>query len=138
MDGLTTNWWGHTLIYKTVYDEGLSSDAPSFIIYTLINITTMNYTEEINSAPVVLVEFYATWCPHCRKMMPIMEDIKTLLAGELKVLQYDIDKNEELANQQRVQSLPTFLLYADGKEVMRETGEMPGEVLLQKIQAAIQ
>lgn len=97
----------------------------------------MNYTEEIKSAPVVLVEFYATWCPHCRKMMPIVDDIKTLLADNLKVLQYDIDKNEELANEERVQSLPTFLLYADGEEVMRETGEMPAEVLLQKIQAAI-
>ncbi len=98
----------------------------------------MNYTEEINSAPVVLVEFYATWCPHCRNMMPIVDDIKALLADNLKILQFDIDKNEDLANQQDVQSLPTFLLYDDGKEVMRETGEMPGEVLLQKIQAAIQ
>ena len=97
----------------------------------------MNYTEEIKSAPVVLVEFYATWCPQCRKMMPIMEDIKALLADNLKVLQFDIDKNEELADEMRVKSLPTFILYDDGKEVMRETGEMPGEVLLQKIQAAI-
>lgn len=98
----------------------------------------MNYTEEIKSAPVVLVEFYATWCPHCKKMMPIVEDIKTLLADNLKVLQFDIDKNEELADQQKILSLPTFLLYDDGKEVMRETGEMPAEVLLQKIQAAIE
>ena len=98
----------------------------------------MDYTQEIKSAPVVLVEFYATWCPHCRKMMPIMEDIKTLLADNLKVLQFDIDQIEDLANEMRVQSLPTFILYSDGEEVMRETGEMPGEVLLQKIQAAIQ
>lgn len=98
----------------------------------------MNYTQEIKSAPVVLVEFYATWCPHCQKMMPIVADIKALLADNLKVLQYDVDKNEDLANEMKVQSLPTFLLYSDGKEVMRETGEMPAEVLLQKIQAAIQ
>lgn len=98
----------------------------------------MNYTEEINSAQYVLVEFYATWCPHCQKMMPIVADIKTLLADNLKVLQFDIDKNEDLANKENVQSLPTFLLYQNGKEVMRETGEMPAEVLLQKIQSAIQ
>lgn len=98
----------------------------------------MNYTEEINSAQFVLVEFYATWCPHCRKMMPIIDDIKTLLSENLKVLQFDIDKNEDLADRMNVQSLPTFLLYSDGEEVMRETGEMPAEVLLQKIQAAIQ
>lgn len=97
----------------------------------------MNYTEEIKSAPVVLVEFYATWCPHCQKMMPIVADIKALLADNLKVLQFDVDKNEELANHENVQSLPTFLLYDEGREVMRETGEMPAEVLLQKIQAAI-
>lgn len=98
----------------------------------------MNYTEEINSEQYVLVEFYATWCPHCRKMKPIVDDIKVLLADNLKVLQYDIDKNVELANRENIQSLPTFLLYADGEEVMRETGEMPAEVLLQKIQYAIQ
>ncbi len=97
----------------------------------------MSYTDEIKSAPVVLVEFYATWCPHCQRMMPVVDDIKTLLADNLKVLQFDIDKNESLANQQDVESLPTFFLYSDGKEVMRETGEMPGDVLLQKIQAAI-
>ncbi len=98
----------------------------------------MNYTEEINAAKYVLVEFFATCCPQCQTMMPIVADIKTLLADQLKVLQFDIDKNEELANKENIQSLPTFLLYADGKEVMRETGEMPAEVLLQKIQAAIQ
>lgn len=97
----------------------------------------MTYSELISRPGVLLVEFYATWCPHCQKMMPIVEDIKTLLADNLKVLQFDIDKNEELADQMKVNSLPTFLLYDNGKEVMRETGEMPGEVLLQKIQAAI-
>ena len=96
----------------------------------------MNYTEEIKSAPVVLVEFYATWCPHCQKTMPIVEDIKTRLADNLKVIQFDIDKNEELADQEKVQSIPTFILYVDGKQVMRESGEMTEEALLQKIKAA--
>ncbi len=98
----------------------------------------MDYSQEITSAPVVLVEFYATWCPHCRRMMPVMDDIKALLGDNLKVVQLDIDKNEDLADSEKVQSLPTFLLYDNGKEVMRETGEMPAEVLLQKIQAAVQ
>lgn len=97
----------------------------------------MNYTQEITSAPVVLVEFYATWCPHCQKMMPIVDDIKTLLADDLKVIQLDIDKNQDLADEQNVKSIPTFLLYDAGKEVMRESGEMTAEVLLKKIQDAI-
>ena len=96
----------------------------------------MNYTEEIKSAPVVLVEFYASWCPHCQKMMPIVEDIKTRLADNLKVLQFDIDKNEALADQEKIQTIPTFILYVDGKQTMRESGEMTEEALLQKIQTA--
>ena len=97
----------------------------------------MDYTQEINSAPVVLVEFYASWCPHCQRMMPIVEDIKTLLADNLKVVQLDLDENQEEADQAGVKSIPTFLLYDDGKEVMRETGEMSAEMLLKKIQDAI-
>lgn len=98
----------------------------------------MDYSQEISSSQYVLVEFYAIWCPHCQRMMPIVDDIKTLLADQLKVLQFDVDKNSELADREGVKALPTFLLYANGKEVMRETGEMPAEVLLQKIKAAIQ
>ena len=96
----------------------------------------MDYTQEINSAPVVLVEFYASWCPHCQRMMPIVEDIKTLLADNLKVVQLDLDENQEEADQAGVKSIPTFLLYDGGKEVMRETGEMSAEMLLKKIQDA--
>lgn len=97
----------------------------------------MNYTEEIKSAPVVLVEFFATWCPHCQKMMPVVADIKTKLADNLKVLQFDIDKNKELSDKENIQYLPTFILYDNGKEVMRQTGEMSEEELLQKIRTAV-
>lgn len=97
----------------------------------------MDYSQEINSAPVVLVEFFASWCPHCQRMMPVVAEVKERLAGKVKVLQFDIDKNQELAQQEKVEYLPTFLLYDNGKEVMRQTGEMPLETLLEKIQAAV-
>ncbi|MDE7181129.1 MAG: thioredoxin family protein [Muribaculaceae bacterium] len=97
----------------------------------------MEYNDLINSAPVVLVEFYASWCPHCQKMMPIVEDIKALLADNLKVVQLDIDENQELADNANVKSIPTFLLYDGGKLVMRESGEMTAETLLRKIQEAV-
>lgn len=97
----------------------------------------MDYSQEINSAPVVLVEFFASWCPHCQRMMPVVAEAKERLAGKVKVLQFDIDKNQELAQQEKVEYLPTFLLYDNGKEVMRQTGEMPLETLLEKIQAAV-
>lgn len=95
----------------------------------------MNYTEAINSTPVVLVEFYATWCPHCMRMMPVVEQIKELLAGSVDIYQLDLDKNEELADVEKIKSTPTFIIYRDGKAVWRKSGEMDGQILLDKIQS---
>lgn len=95
----------------------------------------MNYNEVINSSKVVLVEFFASWCPHCQRMMPIVAQIKELLAGQVNVYQYDIDENSELASEVGADSIPTFIIYKDGQEVWRESGEMDGQVLLSKIEA---
>ena len=95
----------------------------------------MNYNEIIKSSEVVLVEFFASWCPHCQRMMPIVAQIKELLAGQVNVYQYDIDENSELASEVGADSIPTFIIYKDGQEVWRESGEMDGQVLLSKIEA---
>lgn len=97
----------------------------------------MNYQDIIKSTATVLVEFYASWCPHCQRMMPIVAQIKELLDGTVDVYQFDIDENQELASSEGVQSIPTFIVYKDGKEVWRQTGEMPGEVLLAKVRQYI-
>ncbi len=97
----------------------------------------MNYTELITSEPVVLVEFFATWCPHCKRMMPIVEQIKELLEGTVSVYQLDIDQNDEASDEAGVNSVPTFILYKNGKEVWRQSGEMEAQVLLSKIQGAL-
>ncbi len=95
----------------------------------------MDYNNIINSSKVVMVEFFATWCPHCQRMMPVVEQIKELLDGRADVYQFDIDKNQEAADSLDVESLPTFIVYRDGKEVWRQSGEMDGQVLLSKIEA---
>lgn len=94
----------------------------------------MNYSEIINSNPVVLVEFYASWCPHCKRMMPVVEQVKELLAGKVNVYQFDIDENEELSDREGVKNIPTFIIYRDGKEQWRQSGEMDGQVLLSKVE----
>lgn len=95
----------------------------------------MDYTDAIKSSPVVLVEFYATWCPHCKRMAPVIDQIKELLAGSADIYQLDIDLNSKLADIERVTATPTFIIYRDGREVWRESGEMDGQVLLSKIES---
>ena len=97
----------------------------------------MTYSEAINSSKAVLVEFYATWCPHCQKMMPVVEQIKELLNGRANVYQLDIDKNSKLADEEGVTSVPTFIIYKDGESVWRHTGEIEADSLLKKVEAEL-
>lgn len=97
----------------------------------------MNYNATIDQQGVVLVEFFATWCGHCARMAPIVEQIKELVAGKATVAQVDIDKYQEAAAEAQVDATPTFILFKDGKEIWRHAGEIEGEVLLGKIQAAL-
>lgn len=93
----------------------------------------MNYTELIKSRPEVLVEFFATWCPHCQRMMPVVEQVRELVGDRVHIAQLDIDENQEAAGEADVQSVPTFILYKDGREVWRQSGEMPGDYLVSKL-----
>lgn len=93
------------------------------------------YTQAINSTPVVLVEFFATWCGHCKRMEPVVQQISELLDGSVNVYKIDIDKNDELAADEGVTGTPTFIIYKNGKPVWKESGEMDGQYLLDKIQS---
>ncbi len=111
------------------------TDSTLYNPYNLIKFKFMqNYNEMINQAPTVLVEFYASWCPHCQRMMPVVADVRELLGNSVPVYQFDIDKERELANEQSIESIPTFIIYHQGKEVWRHSGEIDGNLLLKNIQ----
>lgn len=95
----------------------------------------MTYSELIDRPGVILVEFFATWCPHCRHMAPIVEQIRELLDGKAAVVQLDIDKNQEAAEDAGAESTPTFIIYRDDHEMWRQSGEMDGEMLFNKLQS---
>ena len=95
----------------------------------------MTYTDVIKSDKVVLVEFYASWCPHCQRMMPVVAQVKELLDGRVTVYQFDIDQNNESAEDAGVNSIPTFIIYRDGTPVWRQSGEIDGEALLGKVES---
>lgn len=95
----------------------------------------MNYTDIIKSDRVVLVEFFASWCPHCQRMMPVVEQVSELVEGKATVYQFDIDKYSDLSDSEKVETVPTFIIYQSGKEKWRHSGEIDGQLLLSKIES---
>ncbi len=85
----------------------------------------------------VLVEFYAPWCGHCRRMAPVIEDVARDYAGRLRVVQVNVDENEQVPGRYGVTGVPTLIIFADGKEVERLVGGAPKESLEGRIQQAL-
>jgi len=72
--------------------------------------------EEVISEGCVLVDYYANWCGPCRQIAPMLEQI----SGD--VVKVDVDANPEIAQQYNIQSLPTLVLFSNGREVERLVG----------------
>lgn len=93
------------------------------------------FCELIKGEKPVFVEFYASWCPHCRRMMPIIDDLKKEMREKMAVLQYDIDEEENarLVNYYHVQAVPLMMVYKSGEQLWRQNGEMDKEQLEQTL-----
>jgi len=96
-----------------------------------------DFNEIINSEKPTLVDFYATWCGPCQMLTPILEGVSTEVGDNAKVLKVDIEKNMETAGQYGVRSVPTLILFKEGKEVWRQTGLTQKNVLVETINRAI-
>ena len=72
----------------------------------------------------VLVDFFATWCMPCRMMSQILEEVDRELDGKGKIVKVDVDQNENLARKFGVMSIPTLVLFKDGKMVSKNVGVM--------------
>lgn len=81
-----------------------------------LKITSENFEKEVlNSDIPVLVDFYATWCGPCKMMSPIVEEIAKEMEGKVKVFKIDTDEEQQLAIKYGIMSIPTFIIFKNGK-----------------------
>ena len=83
----------------------------------------------IQSSQLTLVDFYATWCGPFRMMHPVLEQFKKELGDSIRIVKVDVDKNEAVAMQMRIQSVPTLMIFKEGEMKWRQSGAMPSSEL---------
>lgn len=88
-----------------------------------LNLSSENFEKEVlNSNEPVLVDFYADWCGPCKMMAPVVEELAGNLQGKAKVGKINVDENQDLAMEYNVMSIPTLIIFKDGKETKRFVG----------------
>ena len=94
----------------------------------IVQLNAMNWNDIVlNSDMPVLVDFWAEWCGPCRMVGPIVEQLAQSLEGKVKVFKLNVDQNQEIAMKYNVQSIPSLILFKNGKEISRTVGLSPKE-----------
>jgi thioredoxin 1 len=88
------------------------------------------FSELIKGNKPVLVDFYADWCGPCKTMAPILKQVKSTMGDRISIVKVDVDRNQEAAGKYEVRSIPTLILFKNGKQVWRQSGVVPANQLL--------
>ena len=104
----------------------------------LITITDDNFEEEvINSDKPVLIDFWAVWCGPCRMIAPIVEELANEYDGKVKIGKLDVDSNQQTSIKFGVRSIPTILIFKDGKVKETIIGAVPKKNIVEKLNAVV-
>jgi thioredoxin 1 len=103
-----------------------------------LEVTDSTFEQEVlQSKQPVLVDFWAVWCGPCKAIAPIVEELAGDYEGKLKVMKLDVDDNPRTATTYGVQSIPTLLVFKDGKPAERIVGAVPKKVIVDKLQGVV-
>ena len=103
----------------------------------LVELNDKNFEENISGNKPVLVDFWATWCGPCKMIAPIVEELAGEFEGKAKIGKLDVDENQQTSIKYGVRSIPTILIFKDGKLKDTIIGAVPKPQIVSKLNAAL-
>lgn len=114
---------------KEMMAENKSQDFPN----SPIEITDDNFQDVIEKYPLVVVDFWAEWCPHCKVMGKVIEELAEDFSGEIVFGKLNIDQNRETPRKFQISGIPTLLIAKNGEVVDKIVGSAQKPQLKQKL-----
>ncbi|WP_017379863.1 thioredoxin [Paenisporosarcina sp. TG-14] len=95
----------------------------------IVHGTDQSFSSEISDG-LVLVDFWAPWCGPCKMIAPVLVELDADMSDKVKIVKIDVDENQETASNFGIMSIPTLVLFKDGKPVDKVVGFNPKEALV--------
>lgn len=105
---------------------------------SIVHVSDKNFKEEVLKATLpVLVDFFAEWCGPCKMVAPVVEDIAGEYKGKIKVAKVDVDTAGQTASHYGIMSVPTLMIFKDGKVISQSVGAMSKYELKSKLKEVL-
>ncbi|MCL4538372.1 MAG: thioredoxin [Bacteroidetes bacterium] len=102
-------------------------------------VSSQNFESEVVKSEIpVLVDFWASWCAPCRMIAPVVEELAKEYNGKLKVAKLDVDANRDIASSFGIMSIPTLLIFNNGRVADQVVGAVPKNMLVDKISRVLE
>ena len=98
-----------------------------------VTVNNHNLAEVLASSPVVLIDFWATWCGPCRMLAPVVEEVAAEFEGKAVVAKCNVDEAREVAMQYRIMSIPTLIYFKNGEVVDKTVGVVSKDDIVSKL-----
>jgi len=126
---------GSVMVFSTGSGTASNTYAEVSADESMVLSLTDDIFEQTIAEGVTLVDFWAVWCPPCRIQNPIIEEVAQELGDVAKITKLDVDHNPRSANMNRVQNIPTLIIFKDGEPVQRYVGVQQKETLVAAIKS---
>lgn len=103
-----------------------------------VTVTDATFANDVERSPQpVLLDLWAAWCGPCRMIAPVVEELAREMAGRVRVAKLNVDENPATANRFNVRSIPTLLVFKDGREIDRIVGAQPKAEIARRLEKVV-